>query len=836
MPDKAATPALPMHGRRRGRALLCALFAALLACALTAGHADAQQLLAFPKTPPKEKRAMVPSRDGKDQMLVQAERMDYDYNNQRVAAVGNVQIHYRGASLEANRVIYDQKTKRLHAEGNVRLTDEDGSVTYGEVMDLSDDYRDGFVDSLHVDTADRTRMAAARANRSGGNFTVFESGVYTACLPCKDDPKKPPLWQVKAARVIHDKNEKMIYFEDAQLEFFGVPSAFLPYFSTPDPTVKRKSGFLMPYFQSSNLYGVGAGIPYYWALAPNYDATFAPLITTKQGPLLQGEFRHRLTDGYYAIRAAGIHQLDPNTFAPGAPGNRENRGSIESHGQFALNDRWVWGWSGILMSDRSFIQDYRPRLSAYQAGYNAEAERVGGLATAEAVSNAYISGKGSRSYFDARSIYYYGFSNADQQNQIPVIHPVIDYDYTFDRTVLGGEVSLKTNFVSLSRNTAEYNAVTQLAQMSGNCQQTLDPARNNPANCLLRGIPGNYNRFSTLGQWRTTYTDSLGQQFTPFASVRVDAATLSIKNDPVIPSYLPNGNSDLARVMPTVGVEYRYPLINVQPWGTQIIEPIAQIVVRPNEMQIGRWPNEDAQSLIFDDTNLFKTDKFSGWDRVEGGGRANVGAQYTLQLNEYGTFNALFGQSFQLFGTNSFAGQGPARTGADSGLDTNRSDYVSRFSYAPNRSLTFTSRFRFDKDTFETKRTEIGSNVNFDRWNFGVLYGNYAPQSNLGVFARREGITGSAGYSLNANWKVFGSTTYDLDAHRIFGSSIGIGYIDDCFILALNYARSYSYDTNGLNPRKVDTIMLQWSLRTLGGSTISRSSDADLAGRSATSY
>ena len=141
-------------------------------------------------------------------MLVQANEVNYDYTNYRVAAVGNVQIYYGGSTLEANRVVYDQKTKRLHAEGNVRLTEEDGKVTYGEIMDLSDDYRDGFVDSLRLDAPDQTRMAASRAERSSGNFTVFHNGVYTACAPCKDDPKKPPLWQVKAARIIHDQTEK----------------------------------------------------------------------------------------------------------------------------------------------------------------------------------------------------------------------------------------------------------------------------------------------------------------------------------------------------------------------------------------------------------------------------------------------------------------------------------------------------------------------------------------------------------------------------------------------------------------------------------------------------
>ena len=104
-------------------------------------------------------------------------------------------------------------------------------------------------------------MAAARADRSGGNITVLQSGVYTACEACADDPRKPPKWQVKAARIIHDQGEQMIYFEDARLEFFGVPLAYIPYFSTPDPTAKRKTGFLIPTCGTSSRYGVSVTTP-----------------------------------------------------------------------------------------------------------------------------------------------------------------------------------------------------------------------------------------------------------------------------------------------------------------------------------------------------------------------------------------------------------------------------------------------------------------------------------------------------------------------------------------------------------------------------------------------
>ena len=240
-------------GVRRQRSRLAACMASALV--LISGFILAQELglaltspaaaqgFTYNPRPPRPKPPPAPN-DG--QMLVQAVEVDYDYNNQRVSAVGNVQMFYNGTSVEADRVIYDQKTKRLHAEGNIRLTDAEGKITYANIMDLSDDYRDGFVDSLRVDTEDATRMAATRVDRSSGNYTVFENGVYTACAPCKDDPKKPPLWQVKGARIIHNQTEKMLYFENAQLEFFGVPMAYLPFFSTPDPTVKRKSGFLMP--------------------------------------------------------------------------------------------------------------------------------------------------------------------------------------------------------------------------------------------------------------------------------------------------------------------------------------------------------------------------------------------------------------------------------------------------------------------------------------------------------------------------------------------------------------------------------------------------------------
>ena len=299
--------------------------------------------------------------------------------------------------------------------------------------------------------------------------------------------------------------------------------------------------------------------------------------------------------------------------------------------------------------------------------------------------------------------------------------------------------------------------------------------------------------------------------------VRGDIAAMSINPDPGTANYLPTGDSTAFRFMPTVGVEYRYPFINVQSWGTQTIEPIAQVIVRPNEPNIGKLPNEDSQSLVFDDSNLFKVDKFAGWDRIEGGGRANVGMQYTAQFNRGGYINALFGQSYQLFGTNSFAVGDATNTGLSSGLDTNVSDYVARLAYAPSSMLTFTTRYRFDHETFELQRFEAEAVVSIDRLTVSALYGDYAAQPLIGFLERRKGVVGTAVVKLSSNWVANTSIRYDLDANKVASTQFGIGYIDDCLIVAMNYMTSYTYSGNTTADQRV---LLQVTLRTLGGTSL----------------
>jgi LPS-assembly protein len=305
---------------------------------------------------------------------------------------------------------------------------------------------------------------------------------------------------------------------------------------------------------------------------------------------------------------------------------------------------------------------------------------------------------------------------------------------------------------------------------------------------------------------------------TPFIQVRGDFASLDVDNVPNMSSYIATGESNLARAMPAVGVEYRYPFVDVEPWGTQTVEPIAQVIVRPNETDIGKFPNEDAQSLVFDDSNLFQIDKYSGWDRVEGGSRANVGFQYTAQFNRAGSVNVMFGQSYELFGQNSFAVGDITNTGLDSGLDKTISDYVGRVTYQPNSVYSFTARGRFDQATFTPERLELESRANFDRWTLQLLYGDYAAQPLLGFLTRREGILGGASFKVTQNWAVLGSLRYDIENDQFDQSRLGVGYVDDCFMLSVNWLTGYTYTVTG--PVRNNTVMLQLSLRTLGPDTL----------------
>ena len=483
-------------------------------------------------------------------------------------------------------------------------------------------------------------MAAARADRTSGKLhRVPERRLYRLRALQGRSARSRRCGRSRRRASSTTQTEKMIYFEDARLEFFGMPLAYLPYFSAPDPTVKRKSGFLMPMVCISTtirlrrrdavLLGAGARLRRHALAAHHHQA--GPAAAGRMAPAADERL---LLDPRQPASFSSTRTRSCAPTATPTPGYRDFRGSIETTGQFALNDKWVWGWDGIAGDRPDVLPGLRPaHLSARRPTSSSD-----GLT--EGVSQLYLAGRGDRSYFDMRAMYFYGFSEADVQSQIPIIHPVIDYSYVFGQPVFGGELSYRANLTSLSATaptsirspqTAFNNGLCAIADRRSGAQDAGQLPAARRSGHLHRASPARRpgGAASSIPSARSGRRSS---------SLRADVAALSVKQrcraSPTIfrPATAPSWprHADGRPRIP-LSVHQRAVLGHADDRADRAAHRAAE-----RDRSIGKLPNEDAQSLIFDDSNLFKVDKFSGWDRVEGGGRANAGIQYTAQFNRGG--------------------------------------------------------------------------------------------------------------------------------------------------------------------------------------------------------
>src|SRR3546814_116661 len=131
-------------------------------------------------------------------ILITADELTYDETNGLVVAAGNVEISQSDRVLLADKVTYDINADVVTAEGNVTLIQPGGDTVSAEFVELTGDLKEGFIRDIRVLLADNTRIAAASGTRTGGNRTEFSTGVFSPCELCRDDPTRPPLWQLKA--------------------------------------------------------------------------------------------------------------------------------------------------------------------------------------------------------------------------------------------------------------------------------------------------------------------------------------------------------------------------------------------------------------------------------------------------------------------------------------------------------------------------------------------------------------------------------------------------------------------------------------------------------------
>ena len=719
------------------------LLACLIACSFFFGAqipALAQIKNKFGTGAPIDQIIKVPNFDttsNSDPMLLQADEMIYDNENNRVTAKGNVEIYYGNYTLLAERVVYDRNANTLTAAGNVRIKDPSGSIITSDSMTLTDDFRDGFIDALKVVTRQDTRIVARTAQREAGNVTVFYDGWFTPCKPC-EDPNAPPTWRIRAGKITHRKDEATITYRNAFFDFFGVPMFYVPYFQSADPTVKRKSGFLMPWYSQSDRLGSTFLVPYYFALSDHFDFTFAPLITSEAGVVWQGNWRHRLASGAYNIDLAGV--FDDGTRDASLKGDLGFQGSVLSKGKFALNPYWSWGWDVTAEEPDTFRRYY---------GLSSKLKT-------DQISQLYMEGLHDRNYASMR--FYDTNTLLATKNPLAdaVVYPIVDYDYILGNPVVGGELSFNSNMMALKN----YDGTDS-------------------------------NRAIAQVNWRRQMIDPIGQVWTPFAGLRGDLYAVNnfvdfdgdttVDGIDTVTGF--DVDRDIARGNALIGAEYRYPWMARTGIVAHVLEPIGQIIVRPDTVgDQGEIPNEDARSLVFDDTILFDLDKFSGYDRIETGTRANAAMRYTAQFPAGGYVQGLVGQSYQLGGENPFS--------LNSGLGTANSDYVGALYLQAARYLGLVAQGRFDDETLDIKRTTLGSRGAVGPLGYMINYAQTAPEEITSSQPYREEIVGRGVLALTDTWSLLGGIRYDLDDDAVRLGGAGIRYRNDCLMASLVFEQS----------------------------------------------
>ncbi|CAN7764995.1 LPS-assembly protein LptD [Mesorhizobium sp. LjNodule214] len=746
------------------------------------------------------------------QMLLAADTLVYNNDDQTVTAVGAVQIDYGGNKLVAQRVVYNRNTKRMVASGAVEIINSDGTKINSEHIDITDDFADGFVNALRVETPEKAYFAAESAERMGGVLTTFHNGVYTACEPCEDKPDKAPTWRVKARKIIWNGEKKTVRFENANFEFFGFPLAYLPAFEIADPTVKRKSGFLIPGINYNTDLGFGVKVPYYFALSPTYDLTVAGTGYTKQGFLGEAEWRQRFNNGQYTLKMAGIRQENPEEFInssgynvdSGAAGDPNKfRGMMGTKGQFAINPRWNFGWDVLLQSDKNFSRTYA----------------IDGYSDVTHQSMIYLTGLDGRNYFDVRAMRIEVQENTLSSDpsaraaQQPWVLPSLDYAYIPDMSVAGGQLSLNVNARVISRD--------RLDEAFETAYDDSTPVERVP------GIEGQSSRLTAEAEWKRTFTTDGGLQLTPLLALRGDAGYVNATSNSLAAinematnlGVDDNMRTSLSRYMATAGLEMRWPVLFSMPSSSHVVEPMAQVFVRPNEQYVGGLavPNEDAQSFVFDASTLFERDKFSGYDRVEGGTRANVGFRYSGAYENGWSTNAIFGQSYQMAGENSFTAPDLVNVGAYSGLDKPTSDYVGLIGFNSPSGFSGSLSGRFDEQSFDVRRAEVKAAYSGLPVSLSAKYAFIQAQPLYGFTTDRHEVTLGASTHLAENWRVFGTGTYDLEQSVLVNDGVGFAYNDSCFTYLMTFSESRDTVTREVS----QNVGFNLSFRTLGdfGST-----------------
>jgi LPS-assembly protein len=691
----------------------------------------------------------------------QADTATYDSDGGIVTLTGHVEFWQNDRVLLADKVTFDRNTNVAAAYGHVVLLEPDGQTLFSNYAELTGGMKEGVLKGITSLLAANGRLAANGGRRTSGEINELSRAVYSTCNLCAKDPTRPPLWQIRARSAVQDTQNKMIEYRDAEIEIYGVPVLWLPYLTHPDPSAKRASGLLVPSIGYSKYLSAFTEIPYYWVIDPQSDATITSVLGTGDGPAELVQYRRRFNDGTITINASIADQWakDPNHIPQGMHAGAH----IFSTGQFAIDDTWRWGFDLNRASSIEYLRDF----------HIAESQSI-------LTSDIYLEGFGQGSYsrLDARA--YQGLDETTTTAKLPIVLPRYQYSFVGQPNLAGGSLRLDAGAFNVLRYQGTSTQRTNLS----------------------------------VG-WDRPLTGRLGDiwKFT----LQVDSAAYVAHGFNEQPNYGSTGNVEAAQAMPTAAVELHWPLArNAGSWGSQIIEPIVQLIAAPNGNSYANTtiPNEDSLDMQFTDSNLFALNRFAGVDRLEGGMRANVALHGAWDMPSGASIDALVGQAYRLQKDDAFP--------ANSGLRNTASDIVGHLSYTPNQYLDLTTQERIDNRTMALHFADalVSTGPSWLRLNTGYIYSTYdpfalydqppsvPPAPELPLHEISLGVSTKLG-----DWKLNASGVRDLQESKMVSLGAGASYENECFIFDVSFGRRY---TSINNDHGATFMLFQITLKTVG--------------------
>ncbi|HTI31010.1 MAG TPA: LPS assembly protein LptD [Sphingomonas sp.] len=669
-----------------------------------------------------------------------AGQLNYDSNTDTVTATGDVRMAREGNRVRADSISWNRKSGQVVASGNVIVVNPGGDTAYGDKVELTDTLKDGVVNNLLLVLAEGGRLAADKGTRVNGVSTL-ENAAYTPC-PVSDENGCPknPSWSISAVKIVHDPIAKSLTFTRAQPHIFGIDLFTLPKFTIPLGG-EGASGLLTPDLRYSRTNGLEFAQPVYFRLGSNRDLTLTPHIFSEVLPALAGRYRALTGNGAYQIGGFATYGSRLPAGAVTTGGQREFRGYLDASGRFQLNPAWSVTGSIRRVTDRTFLRRYDISND----------DRLRSVIRVErAAPNSFLS-INSWSFQTLRA--------ADDQGQSPWVLPNVDYRLRLPDLIAGGRVSAQLNALSIARS---------------NGQDT--------------------QRLFASARWDLRQLTPWGQELLLTAYGRGDL--YHSKSNALTTTALYRGDPGFqGRAVGSIAAEIRWPLIGQFLSGLQRITPRVQLVATPHVRNFD-IPNEDARSVDLEDSNLFALNRFPGYDRYEDGVRVTYGLDWAYDAPNV-AISANVGQSYRVSRRGSAFPDG-------TGLNGRTSDIVGRASVRFRDLVTFTERFRLDKDNLAIRRNEVDATIGSKSTYaiIGYLRLNRDIPFTLEDLRDREEIRLAGRLALTKYISVFGSTIIDLtdraedptstvDGYEPVRHRLGIAYTDDCIDLGFTWRREY---------------------------------------------